>query len=357
MTNYLDSKNFPDKNICTELDKKLATLLARDYTGNFYSQLAGYQRVLADNLQPSRWPVIYDKLRTLFMCGRAIPLDGPMVGIPMSIKDSDFFQGVGRKSAFERSDLARLDLLAHLWNATFADTGLWMGKTFEPVTREVVKQKCNDNPDVMAAYDKNITRIGRNFFREIADPNPFQTLGLPAITLAWKLKARPLSVNEKGFDGTLLQHNLDMEKAIPYSRTGGFYLADMGNSVLPDMAGKPVYALNYRWPNLHPSFPMTCLIDEIVQIDEGIYLGQLIYATRHFSLGAIELPHMAGVEAGEPYTATEQDYGYQNNGYFMLMDPAYATQIYADTAFPQLRPHPQKADDIKPDSREISHET
>jgi len=31
---------------------------------------------------------------------------------------------------------------------------------------------------------------------------------------------------------------------------------------------------------------MTRLIDELVQVDEGIYLGQLIMATRHYSLGS-----------------------------------------------------------------------
>ena len=59
--------------------------------------------------------------------------------------------------------------------------------------------------------------------------------------------------------------NLDKEKAIPYSMTGGIFLASMGNSVVPEMKGKPVYKLNYRWPKLRPAYPMTCLIDELVQ--------------------------------------------------------------------------------------------
>jgi hypothetical protein len=63
------------------------------------------------------------------------------------------------------------------------------------------------------------------------------------------------------------------------------------------------------------------------------------------------------IELGEPYQpgkrsvfqsflamftgqgkATAPDYGYQNNGFFLMMDPAYAKQAYADDAFPQLRP-------------------
>lgn len=342
MTNYLDSNNFPSANrqASFSLDQKLASLLDEPH-GDFYELLAGYQRILADNRRQAEWAAINEKLRILFMCGLAMPLDGPMIGIPMSLRDSDFFLGIARTIGQDRSVLASVEVLAKSWNATFADTGLWMGKTFEPVTREVVRDKCNDAPEVMVRYDEKITRIGRNFFREVADPNPFQSLGLPAITQAWKLKDRPAAVDAQGFEGILLQQNLDKEKAIPYDKTGGYYLADLGTSVLAEMSGKQVYALNYRWKNLHPSFPMTCLVDEIVQIHEGIYLGQLIYATRHFSLGELDLPPFGHLELGEPYTSEKQDYGYQNNGYFLMMDPVHASQIYA--AFPRLRPRPGEA--------------
>lgn len=348
MTIYLGSDNFPGASVQAgqELDNKLAALLQRDYRGDFFALLAGYQRILADNQRKPEWPAVNDKLRTLFMCGRAVPLDGPMVGIPLSIRDSDFFQKITREFGRDRSIAASIEILATAWNATFADTGLWMGKTFEPVSRTVLSHLCEANPKVMAAFDEKVTRIGRNFFREPANPNLFQALGLPTITQAWRLKERPTSVDAAGFDGSLLQQNLDREKYIPYSRTGGIFLADMGESVVPEMQGKPVYSLNYRWPNLHPPFPMSCLVDEIVQIADGIYLGQLIYATRHFSLGAVDLSFVPGsrtIEAGEPYaphSPSDPDYGYQNNGYFLMMDTACARRIYADTAFPQLRPGP-----------------
>jgi len=71
------------------------------------------------------------------------------------------------------------------------------------------------------------------------------------------------------------------------------------------MKGKPVYQLNYRWPSLQPVYPMTRLIDELVQIGEGIYLGQLVMATRHYGLGTIRITPFAKVssswELGEPY--------------------------------------------------------
>lgn len=343
MTNYLSSKNFPSESEQTELAlaSKLATLMQADYHGDFFALLAGYQRILADNKRRIEWLTINDKLKTLFMCGQVMPLDGPMIGIPLCIRDSDFFRKIVQKSGHDRSLLASLEVMATAWNATLADTGLWMGKTFEPVTRDVVSQKCGDNAEVMAAYNKNVTRIGRNFFRAVAKPNAFQSLGLPAITQAWRLQDRPTSPDASEFSCTLLAANLEKEQAIPYSKTGGFFLADLGKSVVPEMLSKPVYALNYRWTQLHPSFPMTCLVDELVQIADGIYLGQLTYATRHFSLGSIALPFTPSshqIELGEAYLPRGQNYGYQNNGYFLMMSPAYADRVYAESAFPQLRP-------------------
>jgi len=342
------------------LESKLQSILQADFKDNLYAMLANYQRILADNNQRKQWPSIHDKLKTLFLCGKAAPVDGPMIGIPVSIRDSDYFRDAAKLYHKDRSLLASIELMATAWNATFADTGLWMGKTFEPVSKMLVGDKCEDDPELMAAYDQATTRIGRNYFREPADPNLLQKLGLPVLDQVWNLKNRPMSADAEGFDGELLKTNLDKEKAIPYSMTGGIFLAAMGSSAVPEMQGKQVYQLNYRWPKLKPAFPMTCLVDELVQVGDGIYLGQLVFATKHYSLGAINLPFISGehgIELGEPYQPNKRsffetiralftgqtkvqtpDYGYQNNGFFLMMDPAYAKQVYADDAFPQLRP-------------------
>lgn len=342
------------------LESKLQTILQADYKDSLFVMLASYQRILADNAQCELWPQIHEKLQTLFKCGKAKPLDGPMIGIPVAIRDSDFFLDTAKLFGKKRSLLASIEVMATAWNATFADTGLWMGKTFEPVSKQVVKDKCDNNSDFMATYDPDISRIGRNFFREPADPNAIQSISLPVLEQAWKLKDRPTSIDVEGFSGELLVENLEKEKAIPYSKTGGVYLAGMGRSVVPEMQGKQVYQLNYRWPKLNPVYPMTLLVDELVQIGEGIYLGQLVYATKRYSLGAIDLPFISGerdIELGIPYEPGKQsflqwlislftgkkkdpalNYGYQNNGFFLMMDPAYAKQVYADDAFPQLRP-------------------
>jgi hypothetical protein len=112
------------------------------------------------------------------------------------------------------------------------------------------------------------------------------------------------------------------------------------------MNNKPVYQLNYRWPGLEPAYPMTRLVDELVQIADGVYLGQLVMATSHYSLGALRtsVPGLADKswQVGEPYrpALANLDYGYQNNGFFLMIDTACAAKAYADDAFPHLRPRP-----------------
>lgn len=345
MTEYLSSNNFPSLSASDseKLAADLALLLENDFTGDMYALLAGYQRILADNKSRNQWPDIHSKLEILFKCGRYQVVDGPMIGIPVSIRDSDYFQNTVRNLGRERSLIAGIEWMATAWNMTFADTGLWMGKTFEPVTKGVVESKTENNAEMLSQYSEAGSRIGRNFFREPADPDIIQGLGLPVLASLWNLQPRPVSGQTKIFDTDLLEENLNREKNIPYSMTGGIFLANRGRSVVPEMNGKEVYQLNYRWPLLNPVYPMTRLVDELVQIAEGIYLGQLVFATSNYSLGTLSLPFMKEhlMLPGEVYTADSTvDYGYQNNGYFLMMAPEKAELVYADTAFPQLRPRP-----------------
>jgi hypothetical protein len=359
MTTFLSTRNFTARSSDEQqsLSDALDAILKNDYQGNFFALLGMYQRILADNQQRRRWPGIHKKLDTLFKCGTAGVISGPMIGIPVSIRDSDYFKKSAQLLGKDRSLMANIEWMATAWNATYADTGLWMGKTFEPVARDKVAKKTGDDAKTMSGYDPATVRIGRNFFREPPDPNALQAIGLPALTQLWKLKDRPMRPDTAGFDSELLAENLAKEKAIPYSKTGGYFLCNMGTSVVPEMNGKQVYQLNYRWPGLGPVYPMTRLIDEIVRIDDGIYLGQLVFATHHYSLGTFTLPdgHVLSIGDNYPYRSMidnikrifpvgwvedSDPYDYQNNGFFLMVDPAYAKEFYADNAFPQLRPRP-----------------
>ena len=358
MMEYLSTDHFPAVNDEEKQSRARALddILSSDFKGDMFALLGSYQRILADNCQRGQWKQVHEKLQTLFMAGWAAPLDGPMVGSTVSIRDSDYFKDTVEQFGQDRSAVANIEWMATAWNLTFSDTGLWMGKTFETVSRDLVAYKTKDDPDALAAYDASTTRVGRNYFRQPPNPNLIQGLGLPALTEMWRLRERPTLAEPEIFDARLTPENAEREKNVPYSMTGGLFLADMGTSVVPEMKGKAVYQLNYRWPRLEPAYPMTRLVDEIVQIGEGIYLGQLVFATRNYAYMSLEKDgdvRQLGKDY-EPHRAPnfyerifswgaeqeETDYGYQNNGFFLMMDPAYAERIYADAAFPQLRPRP-----------------
>lgn len=342
MTKYLSLDNSPNipADKANALQSGLERILETDLKGNMFSMLAGYQRILADNKKRNQWVEVHQKLEILFLAGKAAALDGPMIGIPVSIRDSDYFREVSGLLGKSRSAVAKLEWMATSWNATFADTGLWMGKTFEPVEKEVVARVTKNDQDIIDSYDPLTTRIGRNFFRNPPEPNPIQSIGLPGLSVLWNLQERPTLEKPNIFDTRLLPENAVKEEHIPYTMTGGIFLSGMGQSVVPEMNKKLVYQLNYRWPELRPVYPMTRLIDEVVQIGEGIYLGQLVFATKHYGYLTINVGGHAR-QIGEDYVPQESsgiNYGYQNNGYFLMMDPVYADRVYADDAFPQLRP-------------------
>jgi hypothetical protein len=358
MNRYLDSSNFPVGSAGEKkaLAESLAAILQSDGGDGVLPLLGRYRKILGDNLRRGEWDDLFARLQVLFKCGQKALLDGPMIGVTLAIRDSDYFRQTARQHGADRSAVANIEWMATCWNATFGPTGLWMGKTFEPVSREVYVATCGEGS--AAAYDPATTRLGRNFFRDPAAPTFIQGLGMPTLTAAWGLKPRPLVPGAPGFDADILPENLAREIAIPYTMTGGYFIARPGRSVTPEMGGKEVFQLNYRWPRLGPAYPMTRLVDELVQIDDGVYLGQLVMATKHYSLGTIRLPLVPGaaLELGEAYNPdhpeglarllglfghdAQPDYGYQNNGFFLMIDTSRAREAYGDSAFPQLRPRP-----------------
>jgi len=362
MSDYLNTENFPvaSPDQRKTLQRDLEAIVSEQGTEGMLALMGKFQRILSDNDRRNEWESVSAKLRTLFLCGRNVPLNGPMIGVPVAIRDSDYFRESAKLFNQDRSMVADIEWMATCWNATFANTGLWMGKTFEPVPHEVFGRFCEHDTPYMLAYDVSSSRIGRNFFREPADPNLLQGIALPVLEKLWHLKDRPLHQEAEGFNSILLPENLSKEQAIPYSKTGGIFLAQPGQSVVPEMNGKEVYQLNYRWPELDPVYPMTRLVDELVQIADGIWLGQLVMATRHYSLGSCRISlfgeRETAISLGESYQPSRVPslrhiktlmgmrsndvYGYQNNGFFLMIDTSLAKEAYGDQAFPHLRPRP-----------------
>jgi hypothetical protein len=85
-----------------------------------------------------------------------------------------------------------------------------------------------------------------------------------------------------------------------------FFVGKQAPSVYPSNAGKRVFQFNYRWPALHNPIPDRFCIDELVQIAEGLYLGQVFYA-------------MDWLEPWNPSTDIAK-YKYGLFEYFVIMD-------------------------------------
>jgi hypothetical protein len=96
----------------------------------------------------------------------------------------------------------------------------------------------------------------------------------------------------------------------PFARQGYVFLGVSDReSILPMNNGgikKKVFQFQYRFPMIGGPAPIGYCLDELVEIADGLFLGQLIYATN------LSLPFQSGVDP--------EKYGYQLFGYFLLMD-------------------------------------
>lgn len=110
------------------------------------------------------------------------------------------------------------------------------------------------------------------------------------------------------------------QKKYGHEKNGKHMIAVKGPSVYPK-TNRDVFILNYRWKNLANKAPLCWLIDEVVQIAEGLYLGQILSATRRL-LG--------------PYDPARPpaDYAYQTFAYFLMFSEDWNDE--AQRLFPFL---------------------
>ena len=98
----------------------------------------------------------------------------------------------------------------------------------------------------------------------------------------------------------------DDEKQEEIAVKSFFFVAENAPSINPDCNGKIVLQFNYRWPELHTMPPDNLCIDELVQLADGLFLGQLLYSVKP------EIPYSPEKDA--------LAYQYEHFGHFMLMD-------------------------------------
>lgn len=211
------------------------------------------------------------KLEKLFACCQAKErVEGHFYGITLVLKKGEHPYG---------------GFLNRLWATTVGGVSPWDGKIFDPI-----------GPGQLRSYtegfeEENVpTFLGINCFKEY-DESLLNLAGMAVLNFWMNLKDAPEEEKQK----------------YGYDKKGGLFIARKAKSVDPKNRDKEVFQLNYRWRKLENLPPNKYLIDEIVPIAEGLYLGQLFYATAHL------------LEDYDP-EQNSSEYKYENFGYFLLMD-------------------------------------
>lgn len=198
---------------------------------------------------------------------------------------------IGLRTGDEHGLLASYgNFMGLLWSAAVGPVAPWVGKSFDTVDANILKRYTDGTVGNEApAY------LGINHFNRLPE-SAFNHFTYSVLTFWMHLKDAPQEERE------LYGHDRD----------GGLFIARRAPSVY---SGTPreVFQLNYRWRNLGNAPPFTYLIDELVVIADGVYLGQLLFSTSHM-LGHFDpaLPN-----AG---------YHYQHFGYFLLIDDTWAAE-------------------------------
>lgn len=250
--------------------------LMKEYVG----QLEGS---VDNDAQPLR------KLRKLFALGR-VPdrMAGHHYGVTLGLRSGDL-----KGTAAEYGNL-----LGGIWGVAVGPTCPWVGKSFAPMAGSDRQQTTGH----IIAADVPVVR-GINHFNRI-EHAPVNLAANAVLTFLWQLGDAPKSER--------LRYG--------HERNGGHFVAHRAASVY---AGTPreVFRLNYRFTTLRNPLPLIYLIDELVEIAEGMYLGQLLFATARMT------------EHYDPL-APDASYRYQHFGYFLLVSEAWNGE--ARRLFPHL---------------------
>ncbi len=190
------------------------------------------------------------------------------------------------------------NLLGFLWGIAIGGVAPWVGKSFIPMDP-------NDRRQVAgAAIPENVpTDRGINHFNLIQHA-PVNIALNTVLTFMWHLKEAPETERRK----------------YGHERNGGHFAAYRAFSIY-DRTPKDVFRLNYRFTGLENSPPLTFLIDEVVEIADGLYLGQVLFSTDRL------------LERYDPMAKSEI-YRYQHFGYFLLFSEAWNGE--AKRLFPHL---------------------
>jgi hypothetical protein len=249
--------------------------------------LASYMRSLRkgpDNQAPA-----FVRMAKLFSLGRTPKeMQGNFYGVALGLRLSD-----------EKRALSHLDnVIGLLWGATLEEESPWVGKSFDRLGPERLRSLTGQVED-----PNRPTFLGINHFNRL-DWHPTNVVSYHALTFWLNLHDAPATERE----------------TFAYDRNGGNFIASQAPSICAQTP-REVFSLNYRWPSMHNRPPLSWLIDELVQIGDGLYLGQLLFSTKRM---------LSGYDPTRP----AEDYGYNHMGYFALWDSRWNAE--ARRLFPAL---------------------
>jgi len=190
------------------------------------------------------------------------------------------------------------NLIGYLWGVAMGDVCPWVGKSFVPMAE-------GDRMQVMGATVPDNVSVyrGINHFNVI-EHAPANIVLNSLLNFMWQL--RQVTAAER------LKYG--------HERNGGHFAAHCAFSIY-EKTPRKVLRLNYRFPGLDNFPPLTYLIDEVVEIADGLYLGQLLLASARLW------------ERYDPRVKHE-DYCYQHFGYFLIFREEW--NVEAKRLFPHL---------------------
>ena len=231
----------------------------------------------------------FAKLAKLFQCGITPDrVEGHHYGVTVGLRTGD------KKDVW--ADYS--NLLGLVWSTSLGEVPPWVGKTFKTVSSDELKYFTEGFEQGDAP-----TYLGINHFNETED-SPLNVISVLFLTFWMNLKDAP--------EGERTQYG--------YEKMGGQFIAKRARSVY-QASDRDVFQLNYRWPRLANLPPLKYLIDEIVEIAGGLYLGQLLFATKRL---------LSEYDPKLPDT----EYDYEHFGYFLLMDERWKAE--ARRLFPYI---------------------
>ena len=272
------------------VEDDLVKQIKADLTGkaSILEMMKAYMESLRGELDNNALP--FRKLHRLFELGSTPDgMEGHHYGVAVGLRSGNL-RGVAAEYG---------NLVGFVWGIAIAGVAPWVGKSFLPMDPDDRRQVAG------AAIPENVpTYRGINHFNLIQHA-PVNLALNTVLTFMWHLKEAP-EIRAAGSTAT----NETADILLPTAPS-------------PSTTEHPrdVFRLNYRFTPLENFPPLTFLIDEVVEIADGLYLGQVLFATDRF------------LERYDPL-AKNEIYRYQHFGYFLLFREEW--NIEAKRLFPNL---------------------